>query len=106
MDEVIKSKEKLRQREIKYRISFTNTAIDNLKHKGQTDKGQFIKVRFKDQRDLGKTEAEAIEDVVKNVTGHEGKGETIKHHYYKPSFKKELKRAKDTAKVMAFKTKN
>ena len=52
MVEVIKSKEKVRQREIKYRISFTNTAIDNLKHKGQTDKGQFIKVRFKDQRGI------------------------------------------------------
>ena len=66
----------------------------------------FITEEVEAQRDLGKTEAEAIEDVAKNVTGHEGKGETIKHHYYKPSFKKELKRAKDTAKVMAFKTKN
>ena len=63
----------------------------------------FITEEVEAQRDMGKTEAEAIEDVAKNVTGHEGKGETIKNHYYKPSFEKRLKRAKDTAKVMTFK---
>jgi len=52
MENIKNTEEKVRQREIKYKVSFTNTAIDNLKHKGQTDKGQFIKVRFKDQRGI------------------------------------------------------
>ena len=52
MDEVIKSEKKGRLREAKYKIAFTNTAIDNLKLKGGLDKGKFIKVRFKDQRGI------------------------------------------------------
>jgi len=34
----------------KIEIPFTNTAIDKLKIKGELDKGQYIKIRFKDQR--------------------------------------------------------
>ena len=52
MDSIEKYKIKGRQREAKYKIRFTNTAIDNFKVKDQLDKGKFIKVRFKDQRGI------------------------------------------------------
>ena len=52
MDSIEKNKIKGRQREAKYKIRFTNTAIDNFKVKDQLDKGKFIKVRFKDQRGI------------------------------------------------------
>lgn len=52
MDSIEKYKIKGRQREAKYKIRFTNTAIDNLKYKGELDKGSQIKVRFKDQRGI------------------------------------------------------
>ena len=52
MDEVIKSEKKGRLREAKYKIAFTNTAIDSLSLKGQLDKGQYIKVMFKNQRGI------------------------------------------------------
>lgn len=52
MDSIEKYKIKGRQREAKYKIRFTNTAIDNFKVKGKLDKGKFIKVRFKDQRGI------------------------------------------------------
>ena len=52
MDSIEKYKIKGRQREAKYKIRFTNTAIDNFKVKDKLDKGKFIKVRFKDQRGI------------------------------------------------------
>ena len=39
MDSIEKNKIKGRQREAKYKIRFTNTAIDNFKVKDQLDKG-------------------------------------------------------------------
>ena len=52
MDSIEKTKNKGRQREAKYKIKFTNTAINNFKVKDQLDKGKFIKVRFSDQRGI------------------------------------------------------
>jgi len=52
MDEVIKSEKKVRLRLGNYKTTFTNTAIDSLSLKGQLDKGQYIKVMFKNQRGI------------------------------------------------------
>ena len=56
MDDVDNLKKEGRERDGvivgKVQIPFTNTAIDNLKIKGELDKGKYIKVRFKDQRGI------------------------------------------------------
>jgi len=48
MDDIDNSKNEVRLREGKYKIPFTNTAIDRLKQKSTLTKGQGIKVMFKD----------------------------------------------------------
>ena len=48
MEDIDNSKSEVRLREGKYKISFTNTAIDRLKQKSALTKGQGIKVMFKD----------------------------------------------------------
>ena len=52
MDELNKSEKKVRLRLGNYKTTFTNTAIDSLSLKGQLDKGQYIKVMFKNQRGI------------------------------------------------------
>ena len=52
MDNIETSQTEGRQRDGINKIAFTNTAIDNLKYKGELDKGKSFKVGFKDQRGI------------------------------------------------------
>jgi len=57
--------------------------------------------RVEAERDLGKTEDEAIETVSDST--HPGNPQTIKTHYYKPTVKNQIKRAKQLSKVIQMK---
>ena len=52
MDNIEKNKIKGRQREVKSKIGFADKAINDLKVSSVIDKGQYIIVRFKDQRSI------------------------------------------------------
>ena len=52
MHNVEKNKIKGRQREVKSKIGFADKAINDLKVSSVIDKGQYIIVRFKDQRSI------------------------------------------------------
>ena len=64
----------------------------------------YLTEQIEAEKELGKTEEEAIEEVSK--TSHPRNPQTLKKSYYKPSFDRQLKRANKISKVIQMKRKS